>query len=199
MIIDSKVTLTGYLEYVKDNSKLKDFKTEVKKRISDLAQKNYHLADGINQPDFVLMYMPIDASVCLLYEDSDIVNSAYKSNIIIVGTASLLVAIRLVNQLFAQQKQNENIKDIVKAGTNLYETFVLLCNELINIQKDFDNLSQEFTTAINRFKRSNKNKPSLFSQMNELKQYGIVSDKEIPECLLDETVVIEENEVMASD
>ena len=186
LIIDSKVTLTSYLECVKDSSKIKEFKSEVKNRINDLAEKNYQNAENLNQPDFILMYMPIDASVGLLYEDSDIINLAYKSNIIIVGTASLLVAIRLVNQMFAQQKQNENVKQIVKAGTNLYETFVLLSEELIQIQKDFDNISHQFTTTINRFQRTNKNKPSLFSQVEELKKYGINSTKKIPENLLQE-------------
>ena len=185
LIVDSKVTLKSYLDYINDNSRLKEFKAEVKKRINDLAQKNYSQAEGIEQPDFVLMYIPIESSLNILYEDSDIINFAYKSNIIIVGTASLLVAIRLVNQLFAQQKQNDNLKQIVKAGTNLYETFSQLCEELIQIQKDFDNLSQQFTTAINRFRRSNKNKPSIFSQVNELKNLGISSQKEIPANLLE--------------
>ena len=188
LIIDSKVTLSSYLEYVKDNSKLKEFKSEVKKRINDLSNKNYHLAQGMEQPDFVLMYMPIDASVSLLYEDKDIIEYAYKSNVILVGTASLLVTVRLVSQLYSLQKQEQNIKQIVSAGTNLYETFVLLCDELIKIQQEFDVLSQRFTTAINRFKRPNKNRPSLFSQVNELKEYGIFSNKVIPECLLDKTM-----------
>ncbi len=180
LIIDSKVTLTSYLEYTKDSSKIKNFKNEVKQRIKELAEKKYQNAENISQPDFILMYMPIDASVGLLYEDSEIINLAYKSNIIITGTASLLVAIRLVNQLFSQQKQNENVKQIVKAGTNLYETFALFCDELITMQKEFNNLSQEFTTAINRFYRSNKNKPSLFSQIEELKKYGINTTAELP-------------------
>ena len=188
LIIDSKVTLTSYLEYVKDNSKLNDFKSEVKKRIKDLADKNYQSADDINQPDFILMYMPIESSVTLLYEDNDLVNFAYKSNIIIVGTASLLVAIRLVNQLFAQRKQNENLQQIVNAGTNLYETFALLCNELISIQKDLNGLSEQFKKTINRFQRANKNNPSLFSQVEELKKLGISTKKEIPECLLEEYI-----------
>ena len=180
LIIDSKVTLTSYLEYINDNTKLKDFKAEVKKRITDLANKNYQNAGDINQPDFILMYMPIDSSVSILYEDSELINLAYKSNIIIAGTASLLVAIRLVNQLFAQQKQNENVKQIVNAGTNLYETFVLFCDELIALQKDFNDVSDQFTKTINRFQRNNKNKPSLFSQVKELKNFGINTPKEIP-------------------
>ena len=185
LIIDSKVTLSSYLEYVKDNSKIKEFKNEVKQRIRDLADKNYQNASDTNQPDFILMYMPIDSSVGLLYEDSDIINTAYKSNIIIVGTASLLAAIRLVNQLFAQQKQNENIKNIVNAGTNLYETFTILCEELISLQKELNNISNQFNTTINRFQRPNKNRPSLFSQIEELKKYGINTTKQIPASLLE--------------
>ena len=158
LIIDSKVTLTSYLDYVKDNSKLKEFKSEVKKRITDLANKNYQSAGDLSQPDFVLMYMPVETSVNLLYEDYDLINSAYKSNIIIVGTSSLLATIRLVNQLMAQQKQKESISQIVNAGTNLYETFVQFCEDLIDVQKRFDDVNKKLNTTINIFRRNIKNK-----------------------------------------
>ncbi len=186
LIIDSKVTLSSYLEYTKDKTKLKEFKLEVKKRISDLANKNYQNAGNLSQPDFVLMYMPVETSVNLLYQDSDLINSAYKSNVIIVGTASLLTTIRLVNQLMAQQKQKESLNQIVYAGTNLYETFVQFCEDLIDVQKRFEDVDKKLNTAINRFKRGNKNKPSLFSQVEALKDYGITSTKSIPVSLLSE-------------
>ena len=186
LIIDSKVTLTSYLEYIKDNDKLKEFKNEVKKRIVDLANKNYQNAGNLSQPDFVLMYMPIETSVNLLYEDAELINSAYKSNIIIVGTSSLLATIRLVNQLMAQQKQKESINQIVNAGTNLYETFVQFCEDLLDVQKRFDDVNKKLNTTINRFRRNSKNKPSLFSQVEALKEFGINTNKEIPEKLLSE-------------
>ena len=186
LIIDSKVTLTSYLEYIKDNDKLKEFKNEVKKRIVDLANKNYQNAGDLSQPDFVLMYMPVETSVNLLYEDAELINSAYKSNIIIVGTSSLLATIRLVNQLMAQQKQKESINQIVNAGTNLYETFVQFCEDLLDVQKRFDDVGKKLNTTINRFRRNSKNKPSLFSQVEALKEFGINTNKEIPEKLLSE-------------
>jgi len=195
LIIDSKVTLTSYLEYVEDDTKLGKFKSEVKSRISDLANKNYQNAGDLSQPDFVLMYMPIEASVNLLYEDSDILNQAYKANIIIVGTASLLTTIRLVNQLFAQQKQSESVNMIVNAGSNLYDTFVQFCEDLTDVQRKFNELSSKFTTTINRFTRNSKNKPSLFSQVNALKDYGIISTKEIPEQYLNDEFAEEEDGV----
>ena len=67
LIIDSKVTLTSYLEYIEDNSKINEFKSEVKKRITDLANKNYQNAGDLSQPDFVLMYMPIESSINLIF------------------------------------------------------------------------------------------------------------------------------------
>ena len=187
LIIDSKVTLTSYLDYVEDNSKLNEFKSEVKKRITDLANKNYQNAGDLSQPDFVLMYMPIEASVNLLYEDAELINKAYKSNVIIVGTSSLLTTVRLVNQLMAQQKQAEHINNIVSAGTNLYETFVQFCDDLIDVQKRLKDASSKLDTTINRFSRGNKNKPSLFSQVDALKSFGINTVKEIPAQLLENT------------
>lgn len=197
LIIDSKVTLTSYLECTEDATKIKEFKSEVKKRMTDLANKNYQGAANIWQPDFVLMYMPIESSVKLLYEDYDLINMAYKSKVIIVGTASLLATIRLVDQLFAQQKQCESVNHIVNAGTNLYETFVQFCEDLVDVQKRFEDVNKKLNTTINRFKRGNKNKPSLFSQVEALKEYGINTAKEIPAKLI-ATEDIEE-EVLSND
>ncbi len=202
LIIDSKVTLTSYLDYIEDNSKINEFKSEVKKRIMDLANKNYQNAGDLSQPDFVLMYMPVESSVNLLYEDMDLINLAYKSNIIIVGTSSLLTTIRLVNQLLAQQKQTESVNKIVNAGTNLYETFVQFCDDLLDVQKRMNDVSAKLSTTINRFSRGNRNKPSLFSQVNALKDFGINSAKEIPSALLEEVeepLMIETKEEVAAN
>ena len=197
IVVDSKVTLTSYLACVEDKDKIKDFKAEVKRRIIDLSNKNYQNAESLWQPDFVLMFLPIEASLQLLYQDFDLINFAYKSNVIIVGTASLLATIRLVNQLFAQQKQCECINHIVNAGTNLFETFVQFCDDLVDVQKRFDEVNKKLHKTINRFKRKNNNKPSLFSQMEALRDYGINSAKEIPEklleCELEEDIQNDEN------
>ena len=197
IVVDSKVTLTSYLACVEDKDKIKDFKAEVKKRIIDLSNKNYQNAESLWQPDFVLMFLPIEASLQLLYQDFDLINFAYKSNVIIVGTASLLATIRLVNQLFAQQKQCECVNHIVNAGTNLFETFVQFCDDLVDVQKRFDEVNKKLHKTINRFKRKNNNKPSLFSQVEALRDYGINSAKEIPEklleCELEEDIQNDEN------
>lgn len=185
LVIDSKMTLTSYLEFVQDKENLPRFKSEVKKRIIELSEKNYQKAEGLYQPDFVLMYIPIENSIHYLYEDLELINFAYRANVVIVGTPSLLVTIRLVNQLMAQQKQQESVNKIVQAGTNLYETFAKFCEELIDLKKRFEGLNTQFTKTVNRFQRGNKNTPSLFSQVEALKQCGLLTSKEIPVELLE--------------
>ena len=132
----------------------------------------------------------------MVYSDEDfkdILHYAYNSNIIIVGAASLLTVVRLVNQLWAIQKQNENSNKIAQAGANLYETFVAFCENLQDIQKKFDDVSGLFTTAINRFSRNSAKNPSLFSQVEVLKnEYKINTTKQIPSEFLTEEIKEEE-------
>ena len=187
LIIDSKLTLTSYLDYLNDEQKdLGKFRQEIKKRITELSNKNYQNIEELNQPDFVLMYVPIENCLAEIYNDSELVNYAYSSNIMIVGTASLLTTLRLVNRLTAQQKQEQNVARIVKAGTSLYENFMKFSEELLELKSRLGLIHSDFSTLINRFQRGNKTNPSLFSQVEELKQMGITTTKEIPEALLQE-------------
>lgn len=197
LIIDSKLTLTSYLEYEENpKSETKEkFKQAVKTRIKELAEKNYQNAQGINQPDFILLFMPIENCVGMIYSDKDfgeILQYAYNSNIIIIGSASLLTVIRLVNQLWAIQKQSENSNKIAQAGINLYETFEAFCQNLKEIQDKFNDVSNLFKTTINRFKRKNDKNPSLFSQIEILKkEYKINTTKQIPAEFLTEDEIFE--------
>ena len=198
LIIDSKLTLKSYLDYQENQSKeaKTNFIRALKARIDDLSDKNYENAQDLTQPDFILLYMPVENCVGMVYSDEDfkdILQGAYTSNIIIVGSASLLTAIRLVNQLWAIQSQYENSNKIAKAGVELYETFEVFCKGLIEIQKKFNAVSSEFTTTINRFSHNSPKHPSLFSQLQILKdEYKINTSKQIPsEFLKEEETVCE--------
>ena len=54
------------------------------------------------------------------------------------------------------------------------------------MQRKFEGVSSQLNKTINRFRRGNKNNPSLFSQVEALKDYGINTQKEIPANLLEE-------------
>ena len=72
IIIDSKVSIVAYDKYVAAESKeekiafLKEHIASVKMHIKNLSEKNYQGLQNLNTPDFVLMFLPIEASLLSL-------------------------------------------------------------------------------------------------------------------------------------
>lgn len=176
LILDSKVILKNYLEFAQteDNSIKKLFIKDLEKCILDLAKKNYEEIEQTSQPGFILMYIPIESCINLIYTDFDlknIVELANSKNIIIIGTASLLVSLRLVNNLWAAKIRDENINNIITAGQNLYDNIAIHAQNLLNIQKSINETAKSIQTEINRI--TTRNNGSIFKEAEKLKSYGI--------------------------
>lgn len=199
LIIDSKVILKNYIDYrqSEDDNYKKSFISDLNGCINSLAKKDYeHLFNG-NQPGFILMYVPIESCINLIYTDYDfkqVLENANSKNIIIVGSSSLLVSLRLVNQLWASKVRSSNVENIVRVGETLYNNLATHAQNLLNIRNSIEKAAQEINTEINRFKL--KNNGSIFREAEKLKDYGIeaksaksgksITEKVIPEELLEE-------------
>lgn len=179
IIIDSKVILKNYLEYRndEDNEGLKKaFITDLNNCITSLAKKNYEEIPTLNQPGFILMYIPVETCINLIYTDYDfrkVIELANSRNIIIAGTSSLLVTLRLVNQLWASQVQYDNVQNIITVGENLYNNVAAHAQNLLNIQQTIDKAAASIKTELNRF-TARKN-GSIFKEAEKLRQFGISS------------------------
>ncbi len=182
IIIDSKVILKNFIEYQQsdDNEILKKaFINDLNTCITNLAKKNYEEIDVLSQPGFILMYIPVETCVNMIYTDFDfrkVIELANSRNIIIIGTSSLLVTLRLVNQLWASQTQYDNVQNIITVGENLYNNIASHAQNLLNIQQTIDKAAVCVKTEINRF-TARKN-GSIFKEAEKLRQFGI-SSKEI--------------------
>lgn len=192
IVIDSKLNLISYLRYIEaenqaeKDEQLKNFKSDIKNTIKDLAKKNYAQAEGINSPDFIFIYIPLESSLALIYNDNALIHFALDNNVILIGNISLLATLRLVKMLLAQEKQNESAFEIAALGASLYEKFCAFSQDLLNIQKKFKDTDAEFGRALNRFTRGDD---SLFKTTEKLKELGITSSKQIPTELLEEATL----------
>lgn len=178
LVIDSKVILKNFIEYrqTDDDTIKKLFINDLSNCINSLAKKSYEEIKGLNQPGFILMYIPIEACVNMVYTDYDfksIVENANSKNIIIVGSASLLVTLRLVNQLWASKMQSDNIQKIIKVGENLYNNISNHAKKLVEIQRAIDETASIIRTEVNRFKTNYNG--SIFREVEKLREYGISS------------------------
>lgn len=176
LIIDSKVILKNYIEYRQTNDETckKAFISDMTNCINTLAKKNYEEIPQTNQPGFILMFIPIEACVNLIYTDYDfnkIVELANSKNIVIIGTASLIVTLRLVNQLWASKTRYDNVQNIINVGQNLYNNIATHAQSLMNIQQAIEKASISIQTEINRF--TTRNNGSVFKEAERLKEFGI--------------------------
>ena len=83
-----------------------------------MAKAGYHKLPGIEAPDFVVMFVPIEpAFLMALQADGDLWADAYKQGILLVGPTTLLYVIRIVNVLWQQERQARNVQRVMKRGT----------------------------------------------------------------------------------
>ena len=176
LIIDSKVILKNYLEYseTETESDKKAFLNDLTTCINQLGNKHYEQIENTHQAGFILMYIPIESCVNLIYTDPDfrkILELANTHNIIITGTPSIIVTLRLVANLWTTKNSYDNIKNIIETGEKLYNNIATHAQNLLTIQSAIENASKSINSEINRFKE--KNNGSIFKEAEKLHEFGI--------------------------
>lgn len=176
LIIDSKVILKNYLEYRETETEYdkKAFLNDLTTCINQLGNKHYEQIENTHQAGFILMYIPIEPCVNLIYTDPDfrkILELANAHNIIITGTSSIIVTLRLVANLWTTKNSYDNVKNIIETGEKLYNNIATHAQNLLTIQSAIENASKSINSELNRFKE--KNNGSIFKEAEKLHEFGI--------------------------
>lgn len=192
MIIDSKTSLTAYEKYYNcqtENEKtqaLKEHITSIKKHIDELAEKNYQDLPAVNQPDYVLMFVPIDSAVNIaLTQEPQIQEYAFKKNVIIVTPSTLLAAMKTVGYMWRQENQKKNVMEIAKQGGLLYDRFVDFVEILNESDASIDKAKSKITQAIKKLSNPDRQGDSLIGRAQKLKELGAPAKKELPKNLIE--------------
>ncbi len=190
LVIDSKVSLNAYTNSVsaeteeERNAALDQHLKSVRKHIGTLAKAGYHSLPGIESPDFVVMFVPVEPAFMLaLQGDSALWSDAYKQGILLVGPTTLLYVIRIINVLWQQEVQARSVQDVMNRGTELYDKFVGFVADLEAVGKSLRGADQSYTNAMRKLSEGRGN---LIRQVELLKQLGIRSGKQLPRTLLDQ-------------
>ena len=191
LIIDSKVSLTAYEQFVNAEDELqkqvflKQHLESLKKHIKDLASKNYPNLYSINAPDYVLMFVPIEpALTSALQDDADIFNFALNKNIILVSTSTLMATMRTVSFIWQQENQKKNVLEIARQSGALYEKFCGFVTDLEGVGKAIDNAHKKYESAQNKL---HTGKGNLVSSVEKIKKLGAKTNKSISQDLIDKS------------
>lgn len=180
IVIDSKASLAEFMNFMEnedENEKQKHmsaFLNDVNDRIKELSGKYTNL-EGLNTPDFTIMFIPFEYPLTYIYSNNKLVEDALKQNIIIAGPSTLIATLRTINYSWSQKNQYDNIKDITKLGTSIYEKCVTFIQKIESVQTSFETVRKKFDDAFTTI----KGKGGLLGQVEKLKEYGLSPSKEI--------------------
>ncbi len=177
IIVDSKVSLTAYSQFVEHSeqpesaaSYLKAHVDSIKTHIKQLSDKNYWSGTGLESPEFVLMFMPVEAAFVLaIKEDKNLFQLAWEKKIILVGPSTLLATLRTIEGVWKYEKLNQNALQIADRAGKLYDKVKGFVDDMNSIRRHIDKSQEAFDSAMNKLSTGRGN---VVSQIEKMKQLG---------------------------
>ncbi len=189
MIVDSKVSLTAYEQFVNtedDKEKarfLKEHVASIKRHVDQLSEKKYEDIYKIDSPDFVLLFVPIEPAFAIaLNAENTLYNKAFEKNIVIVTPTTLLATLRTIDSMWNNEKQQRNAIEIARQAGALYDKFDGLLKDLIGIGKKIDASKTDYNAAMNKLVEG---KGNLISSVEKIKKLGAKAKKSLPDAIIE--------------
>ena len=189
LVIDSKVSLRAYEESVNATDDAAKFAgldrhiEAIRKHFKDLGAKRYQDIHGINTPDFVLMYVPIEAAFfAAIARAPELFAEALEHNVVLITNSTLLATLRTVAHVWRLADQQKHVLEIADRGGKLYDKFVGFVEDM---QAVGDSLGKARTAWENASTKLHLGSGNLVSQTEKLKQLGAKAAKSLPTALLE--------------
>ncbi len=183
LIIDAKVSLTAYADYMAAEHEEERLKAlarhiaSVKKHVDELAGKEYQR--HINgTADFVMMFIPNEPAYLLaMSHDQSLWQHAFKRQVVIVSPTHLISVIKLIEQLWSRDLQTKNALNIADEAGKMYNKLADFVGELQNIEKALANAQKSCEGA---WKKLSTGTGNLMKRAEKIKELGAKATKQLP-------------------
>jgi DNA recombination protein RmuC len=187
LIIDSKVSLTAYVNYFNAENpqeKEKQLKLHLKSltdHIDELATKDYQSLAGINSPDYVFLFMPIEGALTLaLNINPEILDRALKRKIVIITPTNLVATLKVVKLLWQQENQVKNVEEIFRQCGALYDKFVTFLETMEQVGTGLNSASNAYRDAMNHLSEGTKKGSTIIGRFESIRKLEAKTNKRIP-------------------
>ena len=186
VVIDSKVSLTAYTEFVNaeddaaSDSAMKAHCRSIREHSRKLATKNYEDMEGYNTPDFVLMVVPLEgAFIDAMRADQNLYEDLLLDRRVkVVSGSSLMLTLMLIQELWKREKQTSNQKEIVERGGRLHDKVVLFLETFTALGYELGQATDAYEKALEQLSSGSGN---VIRQTEMLKELGSKAKKDLRE------------------
>ena len=153
VIIDSKMSFTAFVDYMNAedeatrNEALRRHLASMRQHVRELAQKQYfrYAKSDKGRLDFVLMYVFQESALQLaLQSDTTLWKEAYDQGVVISGSQSLYMTLRVLELTWKQTRQAENQEKIMECANTLVERVQLFAERFAHVDKLLDDTRKAF-------------------------------------------------------
>ena len=160
VIIDSKVSLTAYVDYCNAESDeerqaaAERHVASVRQHVKELRLKNY--ANYIKPPrqalQYMLMFVPNEAALQLaLQQDTALWREAFENGICITSEQNLIVLLRMIQLAWTQVQQFQNQQEIIAQAKSLLDRVQRFVERFDKVSAGIDRLRADYDEARRAF------------------------------------------------
>ncbi|MBR1934918.1 MAG: DNA recombination protein RmuC [Muribaculaceae bacterium] len=178
VVIDSKVSLKAFYDY--HNAASDDERRDaaarhvqsIRAHINELSRKNYskYIRDDRKKLDFVFMYVFSDSALQLALNTApELSRQAYDQGVILAGTQSLYMMLRVLEMTWKQMQQYDNQQAIMRTADEIVERVQIYYERVLEVDKQLQRTASAFADLRNITRADGR---SIAKSAGKLLDYG---------------------------
>jgi len=193
LVIDAKTSLVAYTEYmnavdeVSRSQALKAHCQAVNDRIRELADKAYFQLDGLNTPEVVVMFIPVESAyVEALKHEPLLYQKALERNVLVATPTTLLTSLNIVRQLWRFEQQNQHSAELSLRAERFYHKLAAFLGSMQGVGNQLDKARDSYDKALAQLYSG---KGNLIKQAAEFRDLGVAVRSELPADLVEQAAL----------
>ena len=159
LIVDSKVSLTAYVEFM--NAETEEQRTSaldrhvksVRKHIDELAAKDYTKKTSKSFADYVLMFMPMEMAYrTALSADPMLWQDAYDKNVLIVTEQTIIPFLKIMHLTWNKYRHDTRIQEITAAAQMMIDRVADFYTLYIDLGKRLSDAGKVYNTGVGKLR-----------------------------------------------
>ncbi len=190
IVVDSKVSLNAYTDMVNADSDAERQQCArrhveaIRQHIRSLSEKAYQQLDGLNSPDFVFLFMPVEPAFMVAFEhDDNLFNEAFERRIVVVTPTTLLATLRTVASIWAIERRNKSTEKLADQAGKIYDKLAIVVERMETMGRQINTVQGTYDDTWKALKGGRGN---LINQADQFRKLGVRAKKEMAKALVEE-------------